>query len=100
MISTLLRYLIIIICVRLLDVAPVAAQGPAFSDSIIPAAYKPEFNRVRNHELIDAEQKSIMNADGKADQFFTPSADDDVNLLLTQVLTKQVDILQYNIETD
>ena len=100
MIATLLRYLIIIAVVHCLDVAPVYAQGPALFDSIIPASYKPEFNRLRNHELIDAEQKAIMNTDGKADQFFTPSANDDINLLLTQVLTKQVDILQYNIETD
>jgi hypothetical protein len=98
MIATLLRYLIA--CILLLAFTPAIAQGPSLSDSIIPADYKPEFNRLRNHELIDGEQKGIMASDGKADKFFTPSADDQINSLLTQVLTKQVDIIQYNIETD
>jgi hypothetical protein len=98
MIATLPRYLIIYIL--LLASRPSGAQNTTLSDSIIPANYKPEFNRLRNHELIDAEQKAIMASDGKADQFFTPTANDDINLHLTRVLIKQVDIIQYTIETD
>src|SRR5215831_16945850 len=98
MISTLRLYLIV--CTLSLAYLKSSSQGVAISDSSIPASYKPEFNRLRNHDLIDAEQKAIMNSDGKADQFFTPAADDEVNLLLTNALTRTVDLIQYAIETD
>jgi len=98
MMASLHRYLII--GTLLLAFLPSFGQGPAFSDTGIPANYKPEFNRLRNHDLIDAEQKAILNSDGKADGFFTPSDDDEVNRLLTSALIKKVDILQYDIETD
>jgi hypothetical protein len=99
MIATLSRYFIV--CILLLAIQPVNAQGPYLPDSIIiPANYKPEFNRLRNHELIDAEQKAILASDGKSDKFFTPSANDEINFLVTQILIKEVDIIQFSIETD
>ena len=99
MIATQSRYLIIFIL--LLAFQPVNAQGPALPDTIIsPADYKPEFNRLRNHELIDAEQKAILASDGKSDSLFTPTTNDEINFLLTEILTKEVDIMQYSIETD
>jgi len=76
-------------------------QGVSFSDTVnIPGDYKPAFNRLRNHDAIDAEQKNILGADGKADNRFTPSNDDDINYLVTQALVKKVDAIQYLIETD
>jgi len=99
MISTLTRYLIPGILI--LSFRPVNAQGPALPETVtIPSNYKPEFNRLRNHELIDAEQKAILASDGKADKLFTPSTNEEVNFQLTRTLTKEVDIIQYSIETD
>ncbi|TMI71928.1 MAG: hypothetical protein E6H09_11980 [Bacteroidetes bacterium] len=99
MIPALSRYLIVSLV--LLACQSTIAQGPSLPDTAkIPADYKPEFNRLRNHELIDAEQTGILNSDGKADRFFIPTVNDEVNFLLTQALTKQVDLLQYDIETD
>ncbi len=99
MISNLFRYLTVFIPVLLFQL--VRAQGPALPDTIvIPADYKPEFNRLRNHELIDGEQRSIMASDGKVDNHFSPSANAEVNFLITKALTRDVDILQYSIETD
>ncbi|HET6994042.1 MAG TPA: hypothetical protein VFI06_03620 [Chitinophagaceae bacterium] len=99
MIPTLSRYLIA--CLILLACQTTIAQGPSLPDTVkIPPDYKPEFNRLRNHELIDAEQTGILNSDGKTDRFFIPTVNDEVNFLLTRALTKQVDILQYDIETD
>jgi len=77
------------------------SQGSFATDTlIIPAGYNPEFKRLRNHELIDAEQKSILHSDGKTDQTFTPSKSDEVNFLVTGAITKSVDFLQYKLETD
>lgn len=92
MIATLSKYLIA--CIFLFVLGDCYAQGP------IPIDYKPEFNRLRNHELIDAEQSAILASDGKADKFFTPSGNDDVNFFLTAALINTVDHLQYAIETD
>lgn len=77
------------------------AQGVSMSDTVkIPPDYKPEFRRLRNHDGIDAEQKTILAADGKADKQFTPSVDEDINFLLTRTLVKRVDVIQYMIESD
>ena len=99
MIATLSKYLTA--CTLLLAFTTLSAQGPFTPDTIkIPADFKPEFNRLRNHELIDAEQKAILASDGKADKFFTPSANDETNFFLTAALMNQVDRMQYSIETD
>lgn len=93
------RYLII--SGLLLAFASVDAQGFAGFDSLaIPAGYKPEFRRQLNHDGIDGEQKTIMNADGRADNQFTPSDKEEINQLLTRSLVRKTDWLQYRIETD
>ncbi len=61
---------------------------------------KPPKNRELFHDYIDAQQKIILNADGKNDNQFTPSANDEVNFLLTQALVGKVDALQCKIEKD
>lgn len=99
MIATLSKYLTA--CTLLLAFSTLSAQGPFTPDTIkIPPDFKPEFNRLRNHELIDAEQKAILASDGKADKFFTPSANDETNFFLTAALVNQVDRMQYSLETD
>lgn len=72
----------------------------AFDTLAIPSNYKPEFRRQINHDAIDAEQKTILSADGKEDKLFTPSDKEEINLMLTRSLVKKTDWLQYNIETD
>jgi hypothetical protein len=94
-----LRHLII--CLFLVAGADLMAQGVSVADTVkIPPGFTPEFRRLRNHDIIDAEQRIILSADGKTDNQFTPSRDEDINYLLTQALVKRVDVLQYLIETD
>jgi hypothetical protein len=93
------RYLILTAC--LFGFQSLVAQGVSFSDTlVIPPKWTPEFRRSINHEAVDAEQRNIMNSDGKADKQFTPSASEEVNVLLTRSLTKKVDQIQYMIEKD
>lgn len=93
------RYLII--CIFLFTAGPAGAQGVNMTDTLkIPVNYKPEFKRQRNHDAIDAEQKSILSSDGKTDRQFTPTADEDINFLVTRALIRKVDAIQYLIETD
>lgn len=92
MISTT-RYFLTLL---LLNVAAVSfSQTLAVSDSL-----KPEFRRLINHEAIDKEQKYILNSDGKADNTFTISANDEINFFVTSALINKVDGLQYKIEKD
>ncbi len=82
-------------------VEAVQAQGVSMADTVnIPVPFKPAFSRALKHDAIDAEQKSILAADGKADKLFTPSKDEDVNFLITQALVRKVDVIQYLIEMD
>lgn len=93
------KYLIIVLGLLIAGLAN--SQGVSKTDTLkIPGDYRPEFRRQRNHDAIDGEQKSILAADGHADKQFTPSADEDVNFLITQALVKKVDAIQYLIETD
>jgi hypothetical protein len=52
------------------------------------------------HENIDREQKRLLALDGKADEVIQASKDDNVNLEIADVMIRQVDLLQENIETD
>lgn len=52
------------------------------------------------HGYIDEQQKIILKSDGKNDNQYTPSADDEINFLLTQTVIKRVDALQCKIEAD
>ena len=62
--------------------------------------FKPEFRRLINHEAIDKEQKSLLAADGKTDNQFVISTNEEINLRLTKVITNEIDEFQYKIETD
>jgi hypothetical protein len=61
---------------------------------------KPPKNRELFHDYIEAQQKNILKLDGKSDNRFTPSADEEINLILTQSATKKVDDLECRIEMD
>ncbi|MEQ1677306.1 MAG: hypothetical protein ABL876_11425 [Chitinophagaceae bacterium] len=61
---------------------------------------KPLFSRELFHDYVDAQQKLVLKSDGKSDQQFAPSANEEVNLILTQTATNRIDALQCRIETD
>ena len=62
--------------------------------------FKPDLKRAIFHDYVDNEQKSLLRSDGKNDNLFTPSPDDEINYLLTRSLVGKVDWLQYAIEKD
>jgi hypothetical protein len=61
---------------------------------------KPPKNRELFHDYIDNEQKKLLRSDGRNDNQFRPSADDEINFLLTRTLVNRVDELQCSIEND
>lgn len=62
--------------------------------------FKPEFRRVINHEAIDKEQNNLLSADGKTDNEFVVSSNEEINMMLTNVLINTVDEFQQKTETD
>jgi hypothetical protein len=62
--------------------------------------FKPEFRRLINHEAIDKEQSSLLASDGKIDNHFVVSANEEINTLLTNTLVGMIDNLQVKTETD
>lgn len=94
------RHLILSVVVLLAAVAA-RSQGVSVADTIkIPHTYKPAQTRELRHDNINNEQRLILASDGKADNQFTPAANEELNFLITQCLVKKVDALQYLIETD
>lgn len=57
-------------------------------------------NRQLYNGYVDEEQKNILKYDGKADDKFVISRDDEVNFRVTQAITIKTDWLQYKIEID
>jgi hypothetical protein len=77
------------------------AQGPFLADTAKDFKnFQPEFRRLINHEAIDREQKNILASDGKTDNFFTISANDEINFFITYAVVNKVDRVQYKIEKD
>jgi hypothetical protein len=72
----------------------------SFSQTNIDKDCKPPINRARWHDLIDKEQKNALRADKNADNFLHASADEEINFLVTQSLTKRIDALQCIVERD
>jgi hypothetical protein len=75
-------------------------QKPVADSFAIPSGYKPEFRRERNHELVDQEQALLLTSDGSNDGSFDPLRDPLSRDWLTKAFTRQVDWIQYRIETD
>ncbi|HUQ97130.1 MAG TPA: hypothetical protein VM010_05665 [Chitinophagaceae bacterium] len=73
----------------------VRAQGVAAKP-----VFKPDIKRALFHDNVDKSQKGALRADGRADNQFTLSSDDDINYLVTDALIQKVDGLQARIETD
>ena len=80
---------------------------PALSQSLFSSSSqqgntdcKPPRNRELFHGFIDEQQKILLKSDGKNDNKYTPSKDEEINFLLTQSLINRVDALQCKIEND
>lgn len=56
------------------------------------------FQRIRFHDRINDEQKKCDKADGKADGIIRVSKNEEVNLQVTDVLTRRIDALQCFVE--
>lgn len=65
-----------------------------------PTDCKPPKNRELFHDYINADQKKILRSDGKNDNLYTPSSDDEINFILTKTVIGKVDALQCKIESD
>ena len=89
------KYFILSTC--LLAFQPLLAQA---EDPDPVKDLKPPKNRELFHDFVDKQQKEILKSDGKADNQFTPSSDDEVNFVLTKTVTTNVDWVQYRIEKD
>jgi len=89
------KYLVLL--VSLLAFQPMLAQA---EDPDPVKDLKPPKNRELFHDFVDKQQKDILKSDGKADNEFKPSSDDEVNFLLTKAATSNVDWVQYRIEKD
>ena len=75
------------------------AQG----DSVDPIAdLKAPLNRVYFHDKVDRQQKEILRSDGKMDNEFRATTDEEINFKLTEVVAPkgEIDWLQYRIEKD
>ena len=89
------RYLILLI--GLLAFKPLMAQA---EDPDPVRDLKPPKNRELFHDFVDKQQKDILKSDGKADNEFRPSPDEEINFVLTRAVTTKVDWVQYRIEKD
>ena len=89
------KYLVLL--TSLLAFQPMLAQA---EDPDPVRDLKPPKNRELFHDFVDKQQKDILKSDGKADNEFRPSSDDEVNFLLTKAATSNVDWVQYRIEKD
>jgi hypothetical protein len=61
---------------------------------------KIDIRRVKLHEDIDKLQVNILEADGKKDNMVMAVGDEDINLLITDLLIRQVNLLQDSIENN
>jgi len=89
------KYLVLL--TSLLAFQPMLAQA---EDPDPVRDLKPPKNRELFHDFVDKQQKDILKSDGKADEEFKPSSDDEVNFFLTKATTSTVDWVQYRIEKD
>ncbi len=60
--------------------------------------YKIDIRRVKLHEDIDKSQLQLLKSDGRDDQLISVLPDEDVNLLVTDVFIRQVNLVQDSLE--
>jgi hypothetical protein len=86
----------------LMQLSNLTAQTSAISISTNLNVNKctPPLGRQLFHDWVDAQQKMILKSDGTEDNLFTPSANEDINFLLTQNASQRIDAMQCQIEND
>ena len=72
----------------------------SFAQNPKDPALKPDRSRELFHDYVDAEQKKALLSDGKDDKLFSPSANEEINIQLTNALIGKVNDLQKKIEKD
>jgi hypothetical protein len=98
--STFAKYIIVAFLVQII-IDSVSAQSVFISTNASGnLKCKPPKNRELFHDYIDAQQKNILQSDGKNDNLYTPSKDDEKNFLVTKAIVNDIDELQCNIELD
>lgn len=95
-----MRYLLLASGCSLLFMKSSAQISFAAAKTNNGAACKVDFGRSLFHDRVDAQQKNILAIDGKADDRFAPTPNEEVNFMLTQAAVSRVDALQCQIETD
>jgi hypothetical protein len=92
-----IRYSIILTGFLAISANLFAQTGTSVQDS-----FEPEFRRLINHEAITREQKGLLASDGKVDNEFVVSSNEEINFLLTRLLIKggAIDDIRYKIEKD
>ena len=91
------KYLFILF---LAQIASLCLPAQMMDDTNGGRIFKPEFRRLINHEAIDKEQNNLLSADGRVDKQFVVTANDEVNMILTNSLIGTVDEFQFKTETD
>ena len=101
MIAAMNRYLItaLLICLSWAGLAQSEFAVSLTSDKEVPNC-KPPKNSEIFHDYINSEQKNLLKADGKTDNLFAPSDNEEVNFMVTRALINKVDELQCAIESD
>jgi len=91
------RYFFLLVTSQLISLCLLAQM---MDDTNGTKIFKPEFRRLINHEAIDREQSNLLASDGRTDNQFVASANDEINMMLTNALVATVDDLQVRTETD
>jgi len=89
------RYFILFIGLLAFQTVLAQTDPPDCAKDLKPPKYRELF-----HDYVDKQQKEILRSDGKADNEFRPSADDDINYSLTRSVINSIDCLQFRIEKD
>ncbi|HTD94782.1 MAG TPA: hypothetical protein VK644_13250 [Chitinophagaceae bacterium] len=69
-------------------------------DTTLLKSMHPPKNRELFHDNIDREQRELLASDGRTDNQFVVSNNEEVNSLLTRVVRREVDEFQYRTEQD
>src|SRR5437762_2002223 len=89
------RYFVLLISLLAFQSLHAQTSDPDCAKDLKPPKYRELF-----HDYVDKQQKEILRSDGKADNEFRPSGDEDINFHLTRAAVNNVDCMQYRIEKD
>jgi hypothetical protein len=89
------KYFILFISLLAFQSMTAQLAGPDCAKELKPPKYRELF-----HDYVDKQQKDILRSDGRSDNEFRTSGDDDINYYLTKAVVHSVDCIQYRIEKD